>query len=180
MGVDAGAYGGAAEGDLRKLFPGVGEASDAELDLVGVSKKLLAEAYRCRVLEVGPAGLDDVPEVSGLGFEGGLGALEGGDEIGLDFSESREVHCSGDNVVRGLALVYVVVGMDDSGADVAAHKFRGSVGDNLVGVHVGGGAGAGLEDIEYEVDRLVFRRRLPGRPGLLRLSCRSSGGPGRS
>ena len=31
MGVDARAYRGATEGDLGKLFSGVGEASDAEL-----------------------------------------------------------------------------------------------------------------------------------------------------
>ena len=100
---------------------------------------------------MGAAGLDDVPELSGLGIKGGLGALEGGDEIGLDFGKGREVHCCGDDVVGGLALVYVVVGMDDTGADVASHDLGGSVGDDLVGVHISRGAGAGLEDVEDEM-----------------------------
>ena len=100
---------------------------------------------------MGAAGLDDVPELSGLGIKGGLGAPEGGDEIGLDFGKSSEVHSCGDDVVGGLALVYVVVGMDDTGADVAAHDLGGPVGDDLVGVHIGRGAGAGLEDVEDEV-----------------------------
>ena len=32
-----------------------------------------------------------------------------------------------------------------------AHEFEGAVGDDLVGVHVGGGAGAALEDVELEL-----------------------------
>ena len=100
---------------------------------------------------MGAAGLDDVPELSGLGFKGRLGALEGGDEIGLDFGKGSEVHCCGDDVVGGLALVYVVVGMDEPGADAAAHNLGGAVGDDLVGVHISRGAGAGLEDIEDEM-----------------------------
>ena len=100
---------------------------------------------------MGAASLDDVPELSGLGFKGRLGALEGGDEVGLDFGKGSEVHCRGDDVVGGLALVYVVVGVDEPGADVAAHDLGGSVGDDLVGIHISRGAGAALEDVEDEM-----------------------------
>jgi hypothetical protein len=62
------------------------------------------------------------------------------------------VYRRGDDVVRGLAHVDVVVGVDGLfGAEIAAHCLYCTVRDDLVGVHVGGGPGAGLEDVEYEL-----------------------------
>ena len=43
------------------------------------------------------------------------------------------------------------LGWTMSGADVAAHDLGGSVGDDLVGVHISRSAGAGLEDVEDEM-----------------------------
>ncbi len=46
----------------------------------------------------------------------------------------------------------MVVGVDGiAGADLAAGDLDGAVGNDLVGVHVGAGTGAGLEDIDDEV-----------------------------
>ena len=44
-------------------------ALDAELDLPGIGAELLAERQRRRVLEVGPADLDDIGEGFRLGLE---------------------------------------------------------------------------------------------------------------
>jgi hypothetical protein len=49
-------------------------------------------------------------------------------------------------------MLHVVVGVDRLlGAHLAAEHLDGAVGDHLVGVHVGLGAGAGLPDDEREV-----------------------------
>ncbi len=45
----------------------------------------------------------------------------------------------------------MIVGVDDAVADFVAQQFRGAVGDHLVGVHIRGGARAGLEDIDREL-----------------------------
>ena len=57
----------------------------------------------------------------------------------------------GDDVVARLAEIDVVVGMDPLLARRRAEKLGGAIGDHLVGVHVGAGAGAGLEDVDHEV-----------------------------
>ena len=57
----------------------------------------------------------------------------------------------GYDVVGGLAHVHVVVGVDQPGAPFAAEIFRGPVGNDLVGVGVGGSAGTRLEDVHYEL-----------------------------
>ncbi len=51
-----------------------------------------------------------------------------------------EVDSGGEDVVAGLAAIDVVVGMR-----------AGEAGDDLVGVHVGGGAAAGLVDVQREM-----------------------------
>ena len=56
--------------------------------------------------------------------------------------ERGEVDGRGEDVVRGLAHVHVVVAVD---------ALAGEVGDHLVRVHVRGGAGAGLEDVDREL-----------------------------
>jgi hypothetical protein len=63
-----------------------------------------------------------------------------------------EVYRRGDDVVRGLAHVDVVVGVDRlPGAELAAPDLDRAVRDDLVGVHVRGGPGPGLEDVEDEL-----------------------------
>jgi hypothetical protein len=57
-----------------------------------------------------------------------------------------------ENVVGRLAEVDVVVGMDRaSSSALAGGGLIGDAGDDLVGVHVGRGAAAGLEDIDDEL-----------------------------
>ena len=56
-----------------------------------------------------------------------------------------------DDVVGRLAFVYVVVRVNGvAGSKLSAEGFDGDVGDDLVGVHVGRRARAGLEDVDHE------------------------------
>src|SRR5581483_10013373 len=74
---------------------------------------------------------------------------ERGQEVVGDLSECRQVDGGGEDVVRRLPQVDVVV---------RVHVLAGKGCDHLVGVHVRGGARAGLEDVDRE---LVVE--LPGR-----------------
>ena len=65
VGVDAGADGRAAQGHLGEVLAGLLYALDAALDLARVAEELLAQPDRGGVLEVRPAGLDDVVELAG-------------------------------------------------------------------------------------------------------------------
>ncbi len=58
------------------------------------------------------------------------------------------MHRGGYDVVAGLALIDVVIGMDQFFAALATEQFNGAIGDDLVGIHVGRSAGAGLENIQ--------------------------------
>ena len=61
------------------------------------------------------------------------------------------MHGRGNDIVGGLAQVHLVIGMNPAGAQIAAQDLRGPVGDDFVGVGVGGSAGAGLKNIQDEV-----------------------------
>ena len=113
-----------------------------ERDLRGVAAELLAEGDGHGVHQVGAPGLDDVLEALGLAREGALELLQRGQQLVLGDVERGEVHGGGKDVVGGLAEVDVVVGV---------HALAGERGDDLVGVHVRGGAGAGLEDVDREL-----------------------------
>ncbi len=71
-------------------------------------------------------------------------------ERALDAFQRGQVDGGGNDVVARLAAVDVIVGMDQFFAALAAEQFDGAIGDDLVGVHVGRGAGAGLENIEHK------------------------------
>ena len=77
MGVDPGPDRRPAERDLEQLGLGRACAPERLLDLAGIATELLAEADRRRVLQMGPAGLDDRPERLLLGDERGVELLEG-------------------------------------------------------------------------------------------------------
>ena len=78
--------------------------------------------------------------------------LESGDEDGVDLHGGGDVHGGGVGVIAALALVDVVIGVDRGlAAQLPAQQLDGSVGDDLVCVHVGLGAGARLPDDEGEV-----------------------------
>ena len=63
-----------------------------------------------------------------------------------------------EDIVTGLAKIHMIVRMDRSIPSFSApHDFIGPIGDDLIGIHVGGGARTGLEDIHQKlVTKLPF------------------------
>src|SRR6185437_3865094 len=95
---------------------------------------------RDRIHQVGAPRLDDRAEASRLAREGAFELLERRQQLVLRHVEGGQVHGRGEDVVGGLAVVDVVVGVD-------ARELR----DHLVRVHVRRGARAGLEDVDREL-----------------------------
>ena len=140
--VEAGAGGRAAERDLPEPRQRVLDARAAELDLRRVAAELLAERDGHRVHEVRAPGLDDLGERRRLGRERRLELAERRQQVVGRRVERREVHGRGEDVVRRLAEVDVVV---------RVHALAGERGHDLVRVHVRRGARAGLEDVDREL-----------------------------
>jgi len=120
-------------------------------DLARVTAEFLAEADGRGVLQVRATDLQDVAEGLGFGEQCRVKLVQRGDELMDDGVESRKMNSGGDDVVAGLAAVDVVVGMNGFIAALAAEEFDGAIGDDLIRVHVRGGAGAGLENIHDEL-----------------------------
>ena len=69
----------------------------------------------------------------------------------LERQQRSQAHGGGENIVGGLTVVHVVVGMNVGVlAELAAENFVGAIGDDLVGVHVEADAGAGLKNIDQK------------------------------
>ena len=147
MGVDPRSDRGPAERHRQELCLRGARATDPFLDLAGVAAELLAEPDRRRVLQVGPARLDDRPELLLLGHERGVEALEGRQQLVLDGDRGRQLEGRRDRVVRALAAIDIVIGMDGAASQARARE----VGHDLVHVRVGRGRGAGLVDIDREL-----------------------------
>src|SRR5260370_231256 len=91
---------------------------------------------------------------------------ESRDETVADLLRRRNMHGCRKAVVRGLAHVDVIVGMDRAlRAQLAAQQLVGAIGDHFVDVHVGLGAGAGLPDHEREMIVELALAHLAGDPG---------------
>ncbi len=112
----------------------------------GVSAELLAEGHGCGVHQMGPPGLDDVGELLGLAGQGGGEVLQGRDQVLGDGGGGGDVEGGREDVVGRLRGVDVVVGVH-----VPAQPLARQGRDDLVGVHVGRGPGAGLEHVDGEV-----------------------------
>jgi hypothetical protein len=78
--------------------------------------------------------------------------LQGGQEFFFQKAHGGDVDGRGEEIVARLAQVDVVIGVDRPiDSSFAAEKFVGPIGNHLVGIHVGGGAGARLKDVEYKL-----------------------------
>lgn len=152
LGVETGADGGSSLGKVSESGENVLDSLNAVLHLGGVAGELLSESERSGVLQMGSANLDDVVKLLGLGVQRLLEQLELGDQRLGDLHDSGNVHDGGEGVVGRLRHVDVIIGVDGGlGAQLAAEHLNGSVGDDLVGVHVGLGTGSGLENNQGEV-----------------------------
>jgi hypothetical protein len=164
--VQAGTDGGSTLGQHAQTGKGRLDALNAVLELGNVARELLAEGQGSSVLQVSATNLDDLLECLALGLDGVLEGDQRRQERLLEVENGGDVHDSGEGVVGGGAHVDVVVGVDRLlAAHGAAENLNGAVGNDLVGVHVGLGAGAGLPDDQREVVDQLERGNLLG--GLL-------------
>ncbi|MFO0768317.1 MAG: hypothetical protein U0231_16380 [Nitrospiraceae bacterium] len=56
-----------------------------------------------------------------------------------------------DHVIARLSQVHMVIGMDELAASRTAQQLGSPVGNDFVGIHVRGGAGAGLKNIHRKL-----------------------------
>jgi hypothetical protein len=77
-----------------------------------------------------------VVEFIRLGLESVAQAGQSRQEAVLNFNNTSNVHSSGKGIIRRLAHVNMVVGVNGSlAAQLSTHKLNGTVGDDLVNVH---------------------------------------------
>lgn len=151
-GVDAGSDSGTSLSQQSEVWQGVLNASDIALELGYVAGELLAEGERSGVLQMGSADLDDVVELVYLLLQGILQAGQGREKSVLDLQNSGNVHNGREGIVGRGGHVDMVVGVDRLlAAHGSAQDLNCTVGDDLVGIHVGLGARAGLPDNEREM-----------------------------
>ncbi len=111
---------------------------------------------------MGAADLDDAGERVFLVAQRVMKPAQCRNKIGRDPRRRGDMHCGRERVVRRLAHIDVIVGMNRLlGAEFAAEHLVGAVGDHLIEIHIGLGAGAGLPDdkgkmiVELAVDHLA-------------------------
>ncbi len=150
-GVDARAHRRAAQGQFAQMLFSRPEPLQSVPDLAGVTAEFLSQADGRGVLQVRAPDFEHVVEFRRLLLQRARQFGQGRDQRPLDPFQRRQVNGRRNGVVAGLAAVDVVVGMDQFAAALAAEQFAGPVGDDLVGVHIGRGARAGLENIQHEL-----------------------------
>ena len=161
MRVQPGADRGAAERDLAEPLERRLDAGLALAHLRRIAAELLAERDGDGVHPVRAARLDDVGELLRLRLQRRREAVERRQQVVDDLVERGEVHGGGEDVVRALAHVDVVV---------RVHVLACERRDHLVGVHVRRGARAGLEDVDRKlVVELAVRDAVAGGGDALRL-----------
>ena len=137
------------------------------IELRDVPGKLLPERQRRRVLQVRAADLDDGGEGIGLLRERGAQRRERREQTMDDAVDGRDIHGGGEDVVRRLAAIDVVVRMHAARSVVrsatrAAHQLARAVRDDFVDVHVGLRARPRLPDQQRELVRVPAGEDLVG------------------
>ena len=152
VGIEAGAHRGAALGQLVKARQRALEPLYGQLHLARPAAYFLAHADGGGIHQVGAADLDHVVPGLRLLEERLVQVLQRRQQHLVGLHRDGHVNGGGNGVVRRLAEVYVVVGVHRVlAAALAGKNLVGAAGDHLIGVHVGRGAGAGLEDIDHEL-----------------------------
>ncbi len=128
------------------------DAALSERDLLCETRELLPECQRRGVLQVGTPDLVDARPVPAFCLEDCLHCVQGRQQAGVRLLRRGDVHGAGKAVVGGLPAVAVIVGVHGLlAAELAAQELAGSIGDHLIGIHVGLCAGTGLPDGNGEV-----------------------------
>lgn len=149
--------------------------ADTPLNLGDITRELLTKSQGGSVLQVSSTDLDDVLESVLLGLKSSVKLLHRGKKLLVDLNDGSNVHSGGETmanqheerpmarmeknsrVVGRLAHVNMVVGVNGLLATkLTTHHLDGPVGNDLVHIHVGLGAGTSLKDDEREfVDELA-------------------------
>mmetsp|Transcript_122526 Transcript_122526/g.357787 ORF Transcript_122526/g.357787 Transcript_122526/m.357787 type:complete len:278 (-) Transcript_122526:47-880(-) len=157
------------------------------LDLRCPRRELLAYRQRRSVLHVRAAHLNHVPKLCDLLVQLAKQCLQGGQKLLAERQHDGDVHGRAERVVGALASIHVVVRVDHLLPTCALPSLLlcenaiGNAGENLVHVHVGLRAAAGLEDHEGELRlqqvlaRQNLLRRASDRRRNFRAQCASIG-----
>src|SRR5213596_4168183 len=81
-------------------------------NLLRIAGKFLTEAYRCRVHQVGPADLDDLPKLLRFGFDRGMQFFQSRNETVFQLLRCADMDRRRNHVVARLSHVDVIVRMD--------------------------------------------------------------------
>ena len=109
--------------------------------------EFLTETDRNGILKLGSAHFDNAVKSLRFFFESNDQSVEAFEKGGYEVDD-RHFTCGGDNVVGGLTVVDVIVGMYDLIITLfAAENFDCAVSDNFVRIHVCGRACAALDGI---------------------------------
>ena len=122
------------------------DRDDRAIELRHVTRKLLAERQRRRILQMRPADFHYMRPLLRFRIERVAQRLDRGHHLHDGF-RGRHVHGGRERIVRRLRHVDVVVGMDGFfRAHFSARKLDRAVGNDLVDVHVRLRSGPGLPD----------------------------------
>ena len=146
-GVQAGAHGGAAQRQLPQRLHSQFNQLPVPLQTGAPAGDLLGKGNGGGVLQMGAAGFDDAPVFRLQPGKGGGEQVNGGNHPVRKAQHRRNVHGCGEGVVGGLGHIHIVIGMQQ----LFAQNGVAPAGNDLVGVHIGLGAGAGLPDHQREM-----------------------------
>jgi hypothetical protein len=110
VGVQAGAYGGTAEGQLFQVREGRFDPVPGLFHLQGVHRKFLPKGHGDRILQMGAPELEDIREFPLLLPEGRRQISQGQNQL-FGFDAVGNLHRGGNNVVGTLAPVHVIIRM---------------------------------------------------------------------
>src|SRR5256885_9189558 len=92
MRVEAGADGGATDGEIVEAVEGDSDAAAIAVQKIHVAGKFLAESEGRGVLQMGATDFDDVHELFGFGVEGVAKVFHGGEHAPRRFRSGGAVH----------------------------------------------------------------------------------------
>ena len=146
-GVESGSHRSAADGKFVHQRQRISDLLTGDSQLIGPAGDLLPEGQGGGVLQVSAADLDDVVEGGGLLVEALSQRIDGGQQSIMALAGAGDVNGGGERIVGALSVVDVIVRMHRTLAtERLPETLVGAVGDHLVAVHVGLGAGTGLVD----------------------------------
>ncbi|MNV13870.1 hypothetical protein D3C71_1045320 [compost metagenome] len=156
MRIDASTHCRAALGQRLQAWLQALQKDDVGLELLRPAIEDLAHAHRHGVHQVSAAGFDMVMHFLSLALDHLHQTGQGRQQLLVQCQRRADVDGGRNDVVAALAAVDVIV---------RVHRFAeqtaGQGGDHFVGVHVGTGAGTGLEDVHREVlHEIAFEQTL--------------------